>query len=246
MAAYSIKRRTAKTLSIKYLKHRELRESGHFARPWLIDGPTGNFTDLIDGKPFSTEFSHTRFLVPALMDYKGWALFIDADMIFMSDISKLFSLCDERFAVMCVKHSHIPVNVEKMDGRQQIKYHRKNWSSFMLWNCAHPANAPLTAERVNFMRGYDLHSMTWLHEGLIGALPYSYNYIAGVSPKLPPERGGMPDVIHYTDGGPWFDECKDVPYAGKWIEEYESWQENGGTICNVPSMAYEAEEKVRK
>lgn len=246
VAAYSITRRASRPVSISYLKHRELRQSGHFARPWLVDGATGNFTDLIDGKPFSTEFSHTRFLVPALMKYQGWALFMDADEIFLSDITKLFALCDDRFAVMCVKHSHIPVNTEKMDGRQQLKYQRKNWSSFVLFNCGHEANLQITPEKVSFMKGYDMHSFSWLPDYLIGALPYTYNYIAGVSPKLPPERGGMPDVIHYTDGGPWFDECKDVPYAGKWIEEYESWQEHGGGICNVPSSSYEPEEKLRK
>ena len=30
----------------------------------------------------STEFTFTRFLVPHLMNYKGWALFIDCDIIF--------------------------------------------------------------------------------------------------------------------------------------------------------------------
>ena len=28
----------------------------------------------------STEFTFTRFLIPHLMDYKGWALFIDCDI----------------------------------------------------------------------------------------------------------------------------------------------------------------------
>lgn len=171
---------------------------------------------------------------------------MDPDMIFMSDVSKLFALCDDRYAVMCVKHQHVPLKGEKMDGRQQLKYHYKNWSSFVLWNCGHEANKILTAEKVSFMKGYDLHSFSWLPRELIGELPFTYNFIAGVSPKLPLERGGMPDVIHYTDGGPWFDECKDVPYAGKWVEEYESWQENAGGICSVMSAAYEPEEKVRK
>lgn len=180
------------------------------------------------------------------MNHQGWALFMDADMIFMSDIEKLFALCDDKYAVMCVKHSHIPTSTEKMDGREQTRYNRKNWSSFVLWNCGHPANQKLTKEVVNFMPGYNLHSFSWLSDNLIGALPYTYNYIAGVSPKLPLERGGMPDVIHYTDGGPWFDECKDVPYAGRWIEEYEIWQENGGGICAVPSASYESEETIRK
>lgn len=199
--------------------------------------------DLIDSKKFSTEFSHTRFLVPSLMDYNGWALFIDADMLFLCDVEKLFALCDDRFAAMVVKHNHFPVDGFKMDGREQLRYHRKNWSSFVLWNCGHEANKELTKERVNFMTGRDLHAFSWLEDSLIGALPYSYNYISGVSPKLPPERGGRPDVVHYTDGGPWFENCKDVPYAEWWVEEYEDLQKNGDyeIISDVPATAYEYE-----
>jgi lipopolysaccharide biosynthesis glycosyltransferase len=247
VCAHSITRRTETPVSIKFLKHRDLRKEGHFARPWLIEGESGNFIDLIDSKPFSTEFSHTRFLVPALMNYQGWALFMDSDMIFLTDISKLFALCDDQYAVMCVKHNHIPpVDSIKMDGREQLRYHRKNWSSFVLWNCAHPANAQMTEETVNFMKGGNLHSFSWLPDSLIGALPYGYNYISGVSPKLPPERGHRPDVIHFTEGGPWFPECKEVPYGQMWTDEYEDWQAHAEHVSDVPSMAFEGVEVIRK
>lgn len=181
------------------------------------------------------------------MNYNGWALFMDSDMIFLSDIKKLFELCDDKYAVMCVKHNHNPnANTQKMDGREQQKYYRKNWSSFVLWNCSHPANANLTEERVNFMKGNNLHAFTWLDDKLIGALPYTYNYISGVSPKMPAESGGMPKVIHYTEGGPWFETCQQVPYGGLWIEEYEDWQRNGNHIAAIPSMSFELEEVIRK
>lgn len=208
----------------------------------------GDTVDMIDGKSFSTEFSHTRFLVPSLMNFKGWALFMDSDMICLSDIAKLFALVDDRYAVMCVKHMHKPEESHKMDGREQTKYYRKNWSSFVLWNCGHPANAILTDSMVSTMKGSDLHSFSWLQDIHIGTLPSSYNFISGVSPKLPPERGGMPDVIHYTGGGPWFDECQFVPYAGLWIREFEDWQANGAgnKITSIASIAYEPEEVVRK
>lgn len=225
-----------------YVKHRELRKKGYFNRPWLINGESGEFTDLLDNKSFSTEFSHTRFLVPKLMDYKGWALFMDADMIFLSDIKKLIALCDDKYAVMCVKHVYAPApESEKMDGRTQRFYHRKNWSSFMLMNCSHPANASLTPERVNFLPGKDLHSFCWLKDNEIGELPITYNYIHGVSPALPAHRGGRPDVVHYTDGGPWFEECQNVKYAQWWLEEYEHWQKKGegNRYTEVPTMRFE-------
>jgi len=245
--ANSITKRTSSPLTIQYLNHRELRKSGHFNRMWTID-KNGEFIDVIDGKTFSTEFSHSRFLIPHLMNYEGWALFTDCDMVFLSDIKKLFALADDKYAVMCVKHHHKPENETKMDGRHQAIYYRKNWSSFVLWNCGHPANKILTAARVNSMRGSDLHAFVWLNDQQIGSLPTSYNFISGVSPKLPPERGGMPDVIHYTEGGPWFDNCQDVPYAGIWIREFEDWQSSGAgnKYTSLPSTAFEPEEVVRK
>jgi len=184
---------------------------------------------LLDNKPFSTEFSHTRFLVPALMGYAGRALFLDADMIFLSDVNKLFQMFDGQVAVQCVKHlHHPPANVQKMDGRLQLQYYRKNWSSFVLWNCGHPANRKITKEKVNYMPGRDLHAFTWLLEDEIGSISYQYNYISGVSPNPTIDgRKMQPSVIHYTEGGPWFPECKNVPYADLWDDERRIWEEAG-------------------
>lgn len=241
--SHSITKRTEAPLKITYLKHRDLRKAGTFNRPWLVESDTGDWKDLIDNKPFSTEFSHTRFLVPSLMKYRGWALFCDSDMVFLSDIKDLFAIVDDRYAVMCVKHRHKPTEGVKMDGRQQLSYYRKNWSSFVLFNCGHVSNLGLTPEKVNYMKGADLHSFCWLKDSEIGEIPYTYNYIPGVSPKLPMEKGGMPDVIHYTNGGPWFPECTEVPYAGTWLEEYEDYQQNGhGIICEVPTTKYDSDE----
>lgn len=248
VCAYSIQSRTRNNVEIKYLKHRELRQMGYFTRPWLTESDTGNWRDLIDNRPFSTEFSHTRFLVPALMQYKGWALFCDSDMIFTTDIKKLFDLVDSRYAVMCVKHNHRIEhnNGVKMDGRQQLGYSRKNWSSFVLFNCEHPANKVLTPQYVNMATGGDLHSFAWLKENEIGSLPLTYNFISGVSPKLPPECDGIPHVIHYTEGGPWFDECQDVPYGDMWLNEYKEYQrEHGIVISPVASTNYDLPDKVR-
>lgn len=213
----------------------------------MVDGATGDFRDMIDGKTFSTEFSHTRFLVPALMNYRGWALFIDADMIFLTDIEKLLSLLDDKYAVMCVKHNQrVERGTMKMDGREQVAYPRKNWSSFVAWNCGHAMNRQLTPERVNFMKGADLHAFSWLTDSMIGELPMTYNYISGVSPKLPPESGYRPDVIHYTEGGPWFDNCREVPYAAMWMEEYEDMQRNSAHVSEVPTTAHDFTEVRRK
>lgn len=145
-------------------------------------------------------------------------------MIFRHDIAKLFEKRNDKYAVMCVKHNHDPHQERtKMDNRVQQKYFRKNWSSFVMWNCGHNANFLLNKEKVNYMKGRDLHAFSWLKDEEIGALDFHYNYISGISPVL----ADKPYVIHYTEGGPWFPECRDVAYADLWDQEHQYWQEDG-------------------
>jgi len=243
---YSIQRHTRQKLFIKPLRHKELRKQGFFNRPWLIKSDNGDMIDMLDNKPFSTEFSHTRFLVPYLRNYRGWALFMDCDMIFTTDIKQLLELRDEKYAIMVVKHNHKPKETSKMDGQPQASYFRKNWSSFVLWNCGHPSNRMLSAERVNTLTGRDLHAFSWLQDSEIGTLDSTWNWIEGASPtvpQLPNKVKTLPNVIHYTKGGPWFEECRDVIYADEWRKEYEKWQYNGGGkyITNIPSVQYDDE-----
>jgi len=84
----------------------------------------------------STDFSFTRFLTPYLCGYEGWAAFMDCDMLMLGDIADLWSLRDDRFSVMCVKHDYRPVEDTKFLGQIQTKYEKKNWSSVMLFNNA--------------------------------------------------------------------------------------------------------------
>ena len=73
--------------------------------------------DIIDGRPFSTEFSFSRFLVPALNLYEGKALFMDSDMYIRADINELFDLCNmDYYPVYCVHHKYEPERTTKMDG----------------------------------------------------------------------------------------------------------------------------------
>ena len=77
----------------------------------------------------STQFTFSRFLVPKLANYEGWAVFCDCDFIFLGDVSNLFKNLDENKAVYCVKHDYTPKEKHKMDGQKQTIYPRKNWSS---------------------------------------------------------------------------------------------------------------------
>lgn len=213
---HSIARRSSKPVHFVKLDERALRYNGWYDRPWRVQD--GQKIDQRDGKPFSTDFAFTRFLVPALSLYSGWSLFCDGDLLFTADLAGLFALADDRFAVQVVKHQHVPRETEKMEGQRQDKYHRKNWSSLVLWNCEHPSNRFLTTHAVNHEPGQWLHAFGWLRDEEIGELPVTWNWLSGVSEPL----DEVPCGIHYTLGGPWFENCRDVPYANLWLNERAS------------------------
>lgn len=159
----------------------------------------------------STEFTFTRFLVPELMSFNGWALFIDCDFIALEDVKKLFDLRNDKYAVMCAHHDYTPKEGTKMDGKAQLPYPRKNWSSMMLFNCGHPSNKKLTRHLVNDpeIDGKYLHRFSWLNDTEIGEISHEWNWLVGWY-KEP--KDGKPKFLHYTEGGPWFEEYKNCEY----------------------------------
>ena len=161
----------------------------------------------------STEFSFTRFLTPYLTGYKGWALFCDCDFLFRGDIAAITDYMDGAKAVMCVPHEYTPTETVKMDGKAQHQYPRKNWSSFVLFNCDHPQVKRLTPDVVNTQSGMYLHRFQWLPDELIGALPIAFNYLEGWHTK---DDCPNPIAVHFTRGGPWFNEWQNVEYAAEW------------------------------
>ena len=158
----------------------------------------------------STEFSFSRFIVPHLMNYQGWALFMDCDMLMTADINELWRLRDDSYAVQVCKHDYEPKHNEKFLGQVQTKYEKKNWSSFMLLNCKKCTT--LTPDYIMKASGLELHQFKWLEsEDLIGNLPLEWNWLAG-------EYEDKSDVkcVHYTEGGPWFTEYVNCNYSEEW------------------------------
>ncbi len=148
----------------------------------------------------STEFSFTRFLVPYLMDFEGWAIFMDCDMLCRGDIYDLWKLKDDKFSLMCVKHNHISSSNFKFQGEVQSNYPRKNWSSMMLFNSK--KCKALSLDYVNNASGLDLHRFNWLkNEQEIGELPNKWNYLIDVQNE---NEANKASLIHWTLGGPWF------------------------------------------
>jgi lipopolysaccharide biosynthesis glycosyltransferase len=161
----------------------------------------------------STDFSFSRFLTPHLAGYAGWSVFMDCDMLMLDDIADLWRLRDDRYAVMVVKHIHIPKETVKFLGEPQSKYEKKNWSSVMLFNNA--KCRALTPAYVNQASGLELHQFKWLaNDELIGALPDRWNHLVGYNA---PRKDAA--LVHYTLGGPYFDEYHDCEYAEEWRHE---------------------------
>lgn len=170
----------------------------------------------------STEFTYTRFLVPHLAGFSGWALFADDDFLWLGDVSRLFALADDRFAVMCVKHDYTPATGVKLANSFQEPYPRKNWSSLMLLNCAHPANRALSLETVNSQTGAFLHRFAWIDDdSLIGEIDVSWNFLAGWNT---PFSDGLPNAVHFTEGGPWFPDHRNVAYGNPWLKHMREYE----------------------
>jgi len=161
----------------------------------------------------STDFSFSRFLTPYLSGYAGWSVFMDCDMLMLEDIASLYKIRDDRYAVMVVKHNHVPKETTKFLGEPQSKYDKKNWSSVMLFNNA--KCRALAPDYVNKASGLDLHQFKWLgNDDLIGALPDSWNHLVGYNP---PRKDAA--LVHYTLGGPYFDNYRDCEYSKEWFAE---------------------------
>ncbi len=204
VCCHSLQRRASIPIDFFPLKIEHLRAQGHF---WREEDPLA-----------TTEFTYTRFLAPYLTGYRGRVLYCDCDFLWLSDVAELLEMFDPGKAVQCVHHDYRPRDVVKMDGKPQTSYPRKNWSSLMLFNCEHPSTRSLTPASVNRQTGAYLHRMQWAADKDIGVLPAEWNWLEGWDER-PAE--GLPKAVHFTRGGPWFDQWQSVDYADLWFDEHD-------------------------
>ena len=198
--AHSILRRSSIPVSIAPLMQSQLK--GLYTRQ---RGPTE-----------STQFSMTRFLVPALSEYRGWSLYMDCDMLCRADIAELAARTAETDkAVIVCKHDYQPKAGRKFLNQVQTRYLRKNWSSLMLFNNEHCRG--LTPAYVNSASGLDLHRFAWTQDALIGELPLEWNWLVGEYEHNPSAK-----IAHFTLGGPYFDQYRQCDYADEWFAELGS------------------------
>ena len=181
----------------------ELEEQGLYTRPYQGE---------------STEFAFTRFLVPALCEWKGYALFCDGDFMWRCDpqeIEDLVKQSSQSPSVWVVKHPpFLTTPHEKMRGKANMSYPKKYWSSLMYFN--NDKCFTLTSDLVNSWSAKDLHEFAWASE--IGDLPAEYNAMVNYY-QFPSAR-----AVHFTDGGPWLDIHDNMLYSTEWLKHYKNLQ----------------------
>jgi hypothetical protein len=164
-----------------------------------------------------TSFTFSRFLVPWLLGYKGWGLFVDPDMVMNCDVAEIFALADPQYAVMVV------------DCKPEFER-----AALLLFNAEHPDCRGLTPEFIESAEG--LLMLDWTRA--IGYLPMHYLHNIGYSkPEEDPARLG---VVHWTMGLPMWSETEDSPHAELWHAERRdmcsvrtSWQSLMGNSVHV-------------
>lgn len=214
VAEASLKQKASIPVRVYPIREWECRKQG-YTRSYTTCS-TGQMIDSAEGKPFSTQFSFTRFMVPHLMGYADEiCLFTDSDMLWRCDIAEVLEQCTGDKAVWCVQHKHTPSETQKMDGVAQTQYLRKNWSSFVVWNPA--KNTFLTPKMVSELPGSYLHAFCWLKDEEIGDLPEAYNWLEGWSDPMM-----NPKVVHYTRGTPDFPGYENTPYSQEWRKVWKA------------------------
>ena len=183
----------------------------------LVQGQLKHLYRRSRGPTESTEFSMTRFLVPALAGYRGWSIFMDCDMLCRTDIAGLAAEIERQpdKAVLVCKHDYIPRTERKFLDQVQTKYARKNWSSLMLFN--NERCRSLSADYVNSASGLELHRFAWMDDSAIGGLPLEWNWLVGEYEYNPQAR-----IVHFTIGGPYFKAYASCDYAAEWFAEFDA------------------------
>jgi hypothetical protein len=197
--AHSIRRRTLIPIEINYLNNAALQQRHNFNR-------------LPDPKA-STEFTYSRFLVPFLCGYSGRALFLDNDMLCLGDVAELAQLDMTGCALRVVQHNYSPPEGIKMYGAAQQPYPRKLWSSLMLMDCSQLRC--WTKEVVETASGARLHRFQDISDAQLGGIDPVWNEVHKLTPAT--------KLFHWTEGGPWYEQYRDCPYADVWLNARKAW-----------------------
>jgi hypothetical protein len=165
----------------------------------------------------SNAFTFSRFLIPHILGFRGWAVFVDgADMLCRGDLAELELLRDPYAAVQVVKHEYLTRHPRKYLGTamecDNADYPRKNWASVMLINCYHMAWRRITPDTIGDFTGLDLLGLRFIDDERIGDLPPAWNWLV--------DEYGDDDkakLLHWTAGTPQFPAYRGAPASGEWL-----------------------------
>jgi lipopolysaccharide biosynthesis glycosyltransferase len=208
----------------------------HTSRPVAICPLHQKALDFDGQQDGTNAFIYSRYLIPYLQGFEGWAIFCDGDMILREDLSRLWDLRDPTKAVQVVQHNYKTREGRKYIGspieNKNINYPRKNWSSVILWNCAHPANRILTKEYVSEAGGAVLHRFAWLDDCQIGELPKEWNHLVREQDYDPDAK-----LVHFTLGAPGF---------GHYMRDDYAWEWNAHLLDSIHMVGERSEEMIRR
>ena len=163
-----------------------------------------------------TDFSFSRYLVPYLCGYVGKALFIDADMLCLTDIYDIGEICETQDDAVCVVKN------------QRLQF---EWSSLMYFDNEKCRN--LTPK---FIEEGQPQMLKWAAS--VGSIPSAFNHLVGYDMPRNDAK-----IVHYTQGLPCFPETKDSEYAAEWNDELKRatatvpWEEiMGGSVHAGPVL----------
>lgn len=168
-----------------------------------------------------TEFKYSRFLVPHMCDFEGWAIFLDMDMLLNDDIAKLWAQRDDQYAVQVVKHHYKPHGIHPQKGGKA----RVNWSSMMLMNCSKLRD--FTPKAVSENQYGWMHFFESINNEQIGALDLRWNFLITEYPDKPVDEIS---ILHYTRGGPWVDKFRGERYP--YVAEWDRWKRRATYTTN--------------
>jgi hypothetical protein len=172
----------------------------------------------------SNKFTVSRFAIPALMNFTGKAIFMDAsDMLMLKDIALYEKeLNNLDVAVAVVKHQYKTRNSIKYIGTnmecENKDYERKNWASMMLIDCEHPAWKQMTIQKIANENVLDLLQFKFLCDFEIAELDQSFNVLADENQDMDGAK-----LLHWTAGIPYFDFYKNARGAEHWWAEHNKW-----------------------
>ena len=163
-----------------------------------------------------TPFTFSRFLVPWLCGFQGKAVFLDADMLLLTDINEVVEEVGDQHAIGVV------TDIAKFEQ-----------TSFTVFNCSHPSNKILTPEFIQ-TTDTNLHSIDWLDDSDICSLDPKWNQLIGYQ-EINPSSGNL----HYTMGIPAYPETSTCPHAEFWSAQLQlatssaPWEEIMGSSVHA-------------